>query len=251
MKYLIPFFMLLVLVSCTRTYYYGAGNFVTESSVLPKPVYRGERAKGTYLQGSYYHTLEDEPTEVNPIEFSSIQLGELSYIKSYTGKNINAAYSAIVHGGVYDANAVGEFNGGSKNFFGGGVTGELNLNIPFNRVDWRIIGGKFSMMYEGGDYYYFRKDVYKKYGTSYSKEDFNVINFNPRKLYVNFSLTWEVVYKLKNGAIGYWESYGGRDKTFVLGKCLYYTRRKLTGFIQINGDMQGAYLGGGLIFQID
>ncbi len=101
------------------------------------------------------------------------------------------------------------------------MTGEFNLNIPFKKVDWRIIGIRTTAIYENGSYASFRNNA---------KNDKLILNIHPYNTAFNVSFTEEIIIKLKTVSFGYYGAFGitfgeNGDNILTLNHCLHLTHR--------------------------
>lgn len=205
--------------SCIQKPFYGVGNIGSESRLLLKPVYNDTIRKASYVTGHFSHDFG-----------SGYQANENDYYfdlmlhRSYTAKTLGYSYGGSCYLGNYDA-SVGYPHNGPKSFYGASITGEINTNIPFDGVDWRIIGVRTSVNYEGGGMILFRKNA-EKDGLIYNRSNTNFT--------FNLGLTDEIVVKLKNNAsCGLYCYMGMASRVFVRSNTLYYTKNRYTGHIQI------------------
>ena len=135
-------------------------------------------------------------------------------------------------------------------FLGGGLTAEINLNIPFRRVDWRVIGIKMTALYEGGSYAKFRDKAVNK-SVNLLFDNRNIKNLNPENIGLNISGSSEVILKLNNLDLGLWMTLGFGHQVITHGIGTYVTKNRFTGFLKMNSSVHGASLiGTRLAYQI-
>jgi hypothetical protein len=203
---------------------YGIANIGSESKYIPKPVYKDTTEKATYLTGQFYHNLGDG---YNPDELS--YFGDIMINKSHTSKNFNYSYGGIFYLGNYFVNEIPKYKG-MKTFYGSALTGEINFNIPFNKVDWRIIGLRTTAIYEQGSFTKFRRQAGNE----------NLIeNIHPNNATINIGLTHDLIIKLKKVSFGLYSVEGitiGADGNGILtlSNTLHFTRQRFTGFAQMS-----------------
>jgi hypothetical protein len=154
---------------------------------------------------------------------------------------------------------------GNKYFGGFGGTGELNFNVPFKKVDWRVIGVRTTMFYEDGRYASFRR---------MAEKDTLIENVNHYHGGFNVSACYEVIVKLDKVNFGYYSAigttFGIRDKPIVADTSsypavtsnerrnsitatwvLHLTHKQMTYFAQCSiGEWQGASVSGGITYRI-
>jgi hypothetical protein len=86
-----------------------------------------------------------------------------------------------------------------NHFFGGaGFNGAMNLVIPFEKREWRIIGAEISLRHEFGNYLRFRKELPDSAATFDAKSSF----------FGAAGLTSEFIGQTRNGQLGFKWAYG-------------------------------------------
>lgn len=153
------YFILLtiIFISCgIVTNQYTEGNYVSKSSFSLKPSYRDSTESATYISGAIHGT--NGKTGFNTGESSTFSL--INIHKAITKEHMNFFYRGYLHGGNYKANNQIDLPGGDKTFVGGGVSSEINYNLPSKYIDWRVMGAKLSYQYEGGEFATFRENAY-------------------------------------------------------------------------------------------
>jgi hypothetical protein len=213
---------ILTLNSCETTY--GIANIGSESKYLPKPVYKDTTEKATYLTGQFYHNLGDgyQPDELS-------YFGDVMINRSLTSKYFNYSYGGLLYVGNYYVNEVTSYRG-MKTFYGSALTGEINLNIPFKKIDWRIIGLRTTSIYEQGNYSTFRRNA--------GNENL-ITNIHPHNATINIALTHDLTVKLKKVSFGLYSMEGitiGADGNgiFTISNTLHFTRKCFTGYAQLS-----------------
>ena len=123
------------------TNHYYDGNLASRSTISQKPAYRDSTEKATYISGSIQGTLRDESFNTD----ESSAFGIVNLHRAITKKHMNFSYGGFLHGGNYktaeEENIAGErVAEGRQAFYGGGLNTEINYNLPFRQIDWRVIG---------------------------------------------------------------------------------------------------------------
>lgn len=219
-----------VLNSCTPRY--GLANLGSQTKYLPKPAYGEEEEKATYLSGQFYQSTGYDTVRslstmypiMSPVDMISYY-GDFAYIKSSSAADHNTAYGMFVSGGNYKVKSLDEFNG-NKYFLGAGLIGDINVNIPFKHVDWRIIGIKGAITYENGEY--------SKFRTLADREGL-IIDIHPNNIAASMHLTSEVLGKINDINISFYNSFGltyGRKNIFLVSQALQFTHQRTTVFLQ-------------------
>src|ERR1700733_8497918 len=130
-----------------------------------------------------------------------------------------------------------------NHFFGGtGFNGGMNLVIPFEKREWRIIGVETSLRHEFGNYLRFRKGLPDSAATLDAKSSF----------FGTAGLTSEFIGKTKTGQFGFKWAYGwvlgseyqnlqiydNSTETYLRYRyfnfSFHYTYTRYTGYMQLN-----------------
>ena len=221
--------------------YYGTAHTANETTYLTKPVYTTSNANAIYFSGRFSHTVfpyyDNERT----------YFGELSLHRSHTWKHINLSYGILGYGGSYRIHEVERY-AGNKYFGGTGATGELNFNLPFKKVDYRVIGVRTTLFYENGDYASFRK---------IAENDTLIENVNWFHGGINVSLYYEVLFKLHKIILGIYAASGPTfwNKNWLAWPTNYsisLSHKRMTYFAQWQffGEYYGASVSAGITYQI-
>lgn len=201
---------------------YGVANLGSQTKYLAKPAYQEEEEKATYLFGQFYQSTGYDT--VFPVNFISYY-GDLAYVKSSSAADHNMAYAMFFSGGNYRVRSLENYNG-NKFFLGGGFIGDINVNIPFKNVDWRIIGIKGAVTYENGEYSKFR---------TLADKDGLIIDIHPNNLAASMHLTSELLGKINETNFSFYNSFGityGIRNVFLISQALQFTNKRTTILIQ-------------------
>ena len=203
---------------------YGIANGGAEPIYFEKPVYRDSAVTACYIGGKYAQTIDSAYSNNN----ERSRFGEIYFHRSHTKKFYNLSYGAFGYMGSYKVAVVEKYRG-EKSFYGGGVAGSFNLNIPTAMVDFRPIGVSGSFLYEDGDFASFRRKAEKE----------NLIdNLNSGQFVYNLSLTTEYVLKFKHSSLGILGSLGSTMNTdedlpvFTLNGCVHYSYKDIAAYVQ-------------------
>lgn len=132
--------------------YYAFGNGGIEPIVFNKPLYADSTKLTSYIGGkftrsansAYYHSEETN------------YFGQAYWAQTHTKEYYNYSYGAFGYIGSYKVTEVVNYNG-NKPYFGGGLSGEINFNVPLKTIDIRFIGVKGTLFYEDGEFTRFRR----------------------------------------------------------------------------------------------
>lgn len=193
---------LILLVSLNSCFIgYGLGNTAEGTRYQPKPVYQDKDTSANYISAYISHN-----NDLGYFQGEENMFGGARFHRANTFKNFNFAYGAFGYAGNYDVTFVKDLQG-KKFFYGGGISGEANLNIPlFNRLDWRILGVRVTGWAEGGEYARFRERISSEEFRALSDTVF--IDQAPNNFLTNVSLNSELVYKQDNFNLGLNATYG-------------------------------------------
>jgi hypothetical protein len=218
---------LISLNSCITNY--GIANIGSESKYLVKPNYEDSTATASYIAGQFNHNGGKGYYDKELSYF-----GDIMFNRSHTSKHFIYSYAAIGYFGKYTVSEVAKYQG-EKNFYGSALTGEISLNIPFKKVDWRVIGLRTTATYETGSYAKFRENA--------ESEDL-IFNVHPHNAALNIALTHDVIVKLRKISFGLYSAQGitlGKDSNGILtlSNTLHLTRRRVTGQAQMTMGILG------------
>jgi len=256
----------LFLVGCST--YYGNVNYAEESSVYLKPSYRDSDQIGHYISGSVQTSLIE-----NNNAYKGFTYGNFSYNKGITKENVNFAYGGFVYGGKINFTEANleKYNVDPTTgiptetslvpedfyFFGGGFSGEVEYNMPFDWVDWRIIGLKATLSYEESEYAEYRKAIVKKSDEVWVEENQEPFFSNDRAVNLNYdgfsfnvSGTSSLIFKMDKGDVGLIGSMGLGNQGVTTSGTLYYSENRITGFMSLHTGLQGALFRAGIAYRI-
>jgi len=142
--------LLFSLTGCSH--YYAFGNTGIEPIVFNKPVYGDSTKVTTYIGGKY--TMSADSAYYHSGETN--HFGQFYWAQTHTEKFFNYSYGAFGYVGSYKVVEMHNYSG-NKSYYGGGLSGEINFNIPLKVIDIRLIGVKGTVLYEDGEFTRFRK----------------------------------------------------------------------------------------------
>ncbi len=254
---------LLSLTSCST--YLGPANFANEGMVYQKPMQKGDTLiKASYIKGSFFKGLTSND---DVSTFGSISLN-----KSYTKKKMVYAFGGYIHVGnleikdkIFDINDSSKEFGFSrevlviddKNFYGGGISGEVAFTIPFKKIDWRIVGVKLSFQYEDGSYARLRKrlerlDIFEDPDPLPFQGSDEFIDLAPNKISFNASGISELVFRINEKSdLGLWGSMGVGNQLFTTATGVYFSYNKIIGIGSCHASVsQGLLLSLGVSYKL-
>lgn len=203
---------------------YGLANSGGDPIFFTKPVYKDSAVVATYVGGKFCQTADSAYFHKN----ESSYFGELYLYRSHSQKFFNYAYGIFGYQGSYRVAQLEQFKG-NKHFYGGGVSGEMNLNLPVYIVDMRLFGVRGSAWYEGGDFYSFRK---------YASDQGLIENVNTSHLAYNISFMQEYNFRLNNSSVGFYHSLGTTSDLehqysyLTYTSTLFFTYKRFTSYAQ-------------------
>lgn len=228
--------------SCTLSY--GMGNTSEATRYQPKPAYRDKDTTANYVSAYVSH---NDGYGYFPNE--DITFGGARFHRAHTFRRLNLTYGAFGYAGIYDVRLVTDRQG-EKSFFGGGVSGEANLNIPLvDLFDWRIVGLRVSAWGEGGEFSRFKNEIRgKELEGSDGLATFS--NESPNNFLTNVSLTSELIFKHEKFDLGLNASYGysfdpSSGNTVILnnyGAGAHFSRGRYTVFGNFNTSFSPVFL---------
>jgi len=240
----LPVFILL-LSSCTRYAYYQSPFQTNTASYKTMPLYSDSirsviYANGTFTTGGSNYNYRD-----------GINGGMASIYRTHTARHLQAFYGLSGILGNYNVKPYGGYvnnknldttainnNAGGKFFGGWGVTGGLNLNLPFAKNEWRI-GTELSWQQEFGKYLDFRNHL----------PDTAANLIGASKSYTTLAFTSDLVFHTPKGAVGYKIAFvksltllHGFDRDRLpysmspgyVSQTFHVTVNRVTGFSQLN-----------------
>ena len=207
--------------SCTP--YYALGNNGIDPIVFIKPVYADSTLVTTYIGGKYTHSSDSAYSHKNEVNY----FGQLNWSQTHTFKHYNFSYGAFAYTGNYKVAELENFRG-DKSYYGGGISGEVCLNIPLENVDLRIMGLKGSFYYENGDFTKFRR---------IASEQNLISGVSASRFAYNISYTSGCEFKYKKSSLGFDGSTGmtyfTKDETafFTCSLNAHYTYKRYIAYV--------------------
>lgn len=147
------FLLLLIVVSSSCSTLYIANSGI-DPIVFTKPVYADSITANTYMGGKINRSTYTDPMEL----LRNNYFGQAHIFQTITGKYLNSSYGAFGYmGKIIVKDAIDNIPTGYKNYFGGGISADIQLNIPVSNFNLKPIGFKGSLMYEDGEYNKWRR----------------------------------------------------------------------------------------------
>lgn len=191
MKILRPFvnFILFITVlqllsSCSAVYIANPG---IDPIVFTKPTYRDSVSVSNYVGGKlnrseYLNQYED---------LTENYFGQVYIFQTITNKYFNTSYGAFGYlGKMGIENVENNFVKQFENYYGAGVSADVQLNIPFRNINFKPLGIKGSFIYEDGNYYQYRA------------REMGGIGLSPDKFMGNISQTAGIDYQFRQSSLG-------------------------------------------------
>ena len=208
--------------SCTPVYY--MANSGVEPIVFTKPIYRDTATVTAYIGGKFAHSIDSAFNHVGETNY----YGQLYYFRTHTNKYHNFSYGGYGYMGEYNVQAVKAYRG-KKNYYGGGLSGDINLNLPLKFLDYRIIGIKGTVFYEDGDFRKFKMLASKQY----------LVTSNASQFGYNVSIISSIDIKLNkwssigiSTALGISGEINSNHQFFTNSSILNYQNKRVTLFLQ-------------------
>lgn len=221
------YFLLIIVLgitvsSCVPIYF--MANSGVEPIVFTKPVYRDTATVTEYIGGKFSHSIDSAYYHIGETNY----FGQLYYFRTHTNKNYSFSYGGYGYMGDYNVQAVQAYRG-KKNYFGGGISGDICLNLPFEFIDFRIIGLKGTLFYEDGDF--------RKFKTLARQQHLAITSSN--QFGCNVSITSELDVKLNpwssigvSTAIGVSGELNSNYSFITNSSILNYQNKRVTIFLQ-------------------
>ena len=213
------------------THYYAFGNTGIEPIVFNKQVYADSAKVTTYIGGKY--TLSTDSAYYHKGETN--YFGQFYWAQTHTEKYFNYSYGAFGYIGSYKVVEVESYSG-NKSYYGGGLSGEVNFNLPLKTIDIRLIGLKGTIFYENGAFTRFREQSSRQHlitGVSNSRFAYNI------------SLTQGFDIKVEKGQVGLDATSGityfmnDTPEFLTLSGNLHYSYKDYTIYIQNTNSFRG------------
>lgn len=211
--------------------YYAFGNAGIEPIVFNKPLYADSTKITTYIGGKFTHSTDSAYYHKGETNY----FGQVYWAQTHTEEYYNYSYGAFGYAGSYKVTEVVNYNG-NKPYFGGGLSGEVNFNVPLKTIDIRFIGAKGTLIYENGDFTRFRRIASQQ----------NIISgISTSQFAYNVSLTHGCDFRVNKGKFGIDLSEG---ITYYIGESpdvltssmnLHYNYKQYTAFIQFTNSFLG------------
>lgn len=211
--------------------YYAFGNSGIDPITFNKPLYADSAKVTTYVGGKFTQTVDSAYWQSGERNY----FGQLYWAQTHIEENYNYSYGAFGYLGSYNVADVEKFKG-KKSYYGGGISAEINYNLPLNTCDIRFIGIKGTLLYEDGDFTRFRREA--------SQQNLISGDFTSKFAY-NLSLLQGIDFKIHKGKFGIDVSNGftyfANDATefFTTSMNIHYTYSRYTGFIQFTNCLFG------------
>ena len=224
--YLILIAVFVLGFSSCSTFFIGNSN--TEPIVFVKPVYRDSAFITSYVGAKLNHS---EFLNLYS-DMHSNNFGQLNWSQTQTDKYFNVSYGVFGYYGQITLDqyeSYEPFDVTNKSYFGGGVSADIQLNLPFRSVNVRPIGIRGSALYEDGEF------------AKYKNQNLNVIGFFPDKIATTLSQTAGIDFKFKQSSLGFNISVGTiltMPRSFMdwgYSTNINYTTNKFNVFIQNSG----------------
>lgn len=211
--------------------YYAFGNGGIEPIVFNKPLYADSIKETTYIGGKFTHSADSAYYHNGETNY----FGQVYWAQTHTEEYYNYSYGVFGYAGSYKVTEVVNYNG-KKPYFGGGLSGEINFNVPLNTIDIRFIGAKGTLLYEDGEFTRFRRITSQQ----------NLISgITSSQFSYNISLNHGLDFKVNQGRMGIDISEGityfiaENPAFFTSSMNLHYNYKQYTAFIQFTNSFLG------------
>lgn len=211
--------------------YYAFGNAGIEPIVFNKTLYADSTKATTYVGGKFSHSVDSAYYHHGETNY----FGQVYWAQTHIREYYNFSYGAFGYAGSYKVTQVINLNG-NKPYFGGGLSGEVNFNVPLKTIDIRFIGARGTFIYENGEFTRFRRIASQQ----------NLISGVASSQFAyNISLTHGLDFKVNKGTFGIDLSEG---ITYIISDVpayltssmnLHYNYKQYTAFIQLTNSLLG------------
>ena len=211
--------------------YYAFGNAGINPIAFNKPVYSDSVKVSTYIGGKYTQTVDSAHNQFGERNY----FGQLYWAQTHTEKYYSYSYGAFGYIGSYKVAKVENYNG-NKSYYGGGLSGEINFNVPFQSADIRFIGLQGTLLYEDGPFTRFRR---------LAGEQNLISGVTSSKFAYNISCVHSIDFKIHKSTIGLDISNGityftnDSPRFFSSSLILHYTYKQFTAYIQNTNSLFG------------
>lgn len=211
-----------LLSSCSAFY---MANPCIDPIVFTKPAYRDSAFVSNYVGGKLNRSVYLNQYE----NLSDNYFGQLYLFQTQTNKFYNMSYGAFGYYGRIGVEK--DVKPTYEGYYGGGVSADIQLNLPIQNIDLRLIGFKTSVIYEDGEYY---RNKYT---------GLEEIGIYTDKFACNISQTSGMTYKFRKSSLGVDLSYG---YTYTIPHMLMditysaivnYSTPKFTVYVQKSGAL--------------
>jgi hypothetical protein len=221
------------LESCSLSYF---ANPAIDPIVFTKPVYCDSAVTSSYIGGKINSsTYNNNNYYYENSEKKQNFYGQAYVFQTRTEKYFSFSYGAFGYYGQIDA----QTNSTLPNFLsyaGGGISSEINLNIPLKFIDIRPIGIKGTAYFEDGQFARYKDENYDQFYPDESHRKADRFAYS-----ISYSTGLDI--KIKNNSLGV--SYSlGTTTTIPLGLTdltysgiINYSTPKLTFYLQKSGTL--------------
>lgn len=206
---------------------YGRANIIDPNIISIKPTYRDSAATAVYIGGSIGASKENGAYNRE----ESFQVNSFNAHIATTKKNFNASIGGYGFWGDYQTTEYPGFASGDQSFKGYGINGNININLPFDYLDWRLLGLNLNYQHENGDFFDFRRRI---------ANSRLAINGEENAGRVSTSLYSELIWKHKFFDAGLTYSLGLGNNKFASTK-IFATYRSVTLFYQNSSSFEGTF----------
>jgi hypothetical protein len=170
-----------LLTSCSTLF---VANPCIDPIVFTKPAYRDSVTASNYVGGKLNRSIYLNQFET----LSDNYFGQLYCFQTITNKYFNTSFGAFGYFGKVgiEENQITNY----MSYFGGGVSADAQLNIPYMNLNFKPLGIKGSLIYEDGPYSQVRAD------------QLGGLAMYPDKFMCNISQTAGIDYQFNRSSLG-------------------------------------------------
>ncbi|MDD4970967.1 MAG: hypothetical protein PHT07_16185 [Paludibacter sp.] len=217
------------LAGCTP--YYAFGNAGIEPIAFTKSLYADSIKVSTYIGGKFTHSIDSAYYHRGETNY----FGQFYWAQTHIEKHFNYSYGAFGYIGSYKVLEV-ESYAGKKPYYGGGLSGEVNYNVPLKTIDLRFIGVKGTLLYENGEFTGFRRIASQQQlitGVTASRYSYNIsmtqgFDFNVDKGRFGVDISSGITYFLND-----------KPEFLTSSINIHYTYKHCTAYIQNTNSFLG------------